>query len=103
MMISIVVPVYFYNEFVINMFRSVFQQTYADFELVIVVNGVTLSEYQSISDSILSLPYVCDHNIKIIYTPIGAANNARKLGLSVCSGEFVMFIDSDDQLVKETN
>lgn len=89
--ISIIVPVYNVERFVARCIESVMIQIYSDWELLLIDDG-----------SIDSSGSICDYyaekesRIKVIHTPNNGRSNARNMGISKASGEWVTFIDSDD-------
>lgn len=90
-MISIIIPVYNAEKYLPKCIDSILQQTYQDFELILVDDGST--------DNSLS---VCekyaerDKRIRVLHKQNGGQGSARNLGLSVFNGDYVTFIDSDD-------
>ncbi|GGG11422.1 hypothetical protein GCM10011344_10170 [Dokdonia pacifica] len=97
MSFSIIVPVYFYNEYVKGMLISLLNQTFKDFELVVVGNSISETAFKEIK---ASMETVINGSIdcKFIHTEEKGANNARKLGFSTSTKPYVFFIDSDDQI-----
>ena len=89
--VSIIVPVYNCERLVGRCINSILDQTFTDFELIIVDDGS--------KDSSLS---VCQEivkdkeNVKVYTKPNGGANSARKFGVSKACGEYISFVDSDD-------
>ena len=89
--VSIIVPVYNCERLVGRCINSILDQTFTDFELIIVDDGS--------KDSSLS---VCQEivkdkeNVKVYTKPNGGANSARKYGVSKACGEYISFVDSDD-------
>ncbi len=88
---SIIVPVYNAQEYLDECVRSVLSQSCTDFELLLVDDG-------SVDDS----PAMCDRfsssdgRVKAIHTKNGGASKARNTGLDYASGEYIIFLDSDD-------
>lgn len=94
--ISIVMPVYntkaAYLEQAVN---SVLNQSYENFELIIVDDG-SLSECAIQCDTIKNL----DQRITVIHQKNSGVSTARNHGTECASGEYVMYMDSDDLLAK---
>jgi len=106
MKFSIVVPVYFYNEFVERTLTSLFRQQNVsnNLEIIIVINSVSIEDYKIIENKLnVFISDVNKFNViyKIIYTAIKGANNARKIGVDNSDADYVMFMDSDDILVDD--
>ena len=91
MLFSIVVPVYKVEEYLEKCVTSVLEQTFPDFELVLVDDG-----------SPDNCPQICDEylekdsRIKVIHKINGGLSDARNAGLDATCGEYVIFLDSDD-------
>ena len=87
--ISVILPAYNSQDYIEKSIESVFAQTFTDFELIIVDDGST----DGTSNIINSLS---DDRIKIISQSNQGPGAARNNALRVVSGEYVMFLDSDD-------
>ena len=91
MKFSVIVPVYKVEGYLEQCVESVLQQTYTDFELILVDDG-----------SPDRCPEMCDElaekdsRIKVLHKENGGASSARNAGLDIASGEYIMFLDSDD-------
>jgi glycosyltransferase involved in cell wall biosynthesis len=88
---SIVIPTYNRAEFIQKAIRSILNQSFSDFEIIIVDDGST-DQTEAIVKDILSerLRY-----IKIKNSERGAARNA---GIKMATGRYISFLDSDDIL-----
>ena len=92
--VSVIIPAYNAEKYLEECLNSVLTQTYQDVELVIVNDGST-DGTKRILDT-----YVAKYsNIKVINTANGGVSRARNIGLDNASGEYIMFLDSDDLLV----
>lgn len=91
--ISIIIPVYNVERFLRRCLDSVQNQSYSNWECIIVDDG-----------SKDSSPAICDEYVKtdsrfkVIHKENGGVSEARNTGLSQVSGEWVTFVDSDDEL-----
>lgn len=89
---SVIVPLYNAESTIKACIESVLNQTYKDFELIIVDDGSTdnggklCDEYAKNFD-----------NVKVFHVENGGAGNARNLGISLSNGEYLLFLDSDDE------
>ena len=92
-MISIIVPVYNTAEYVSRCIESVLQQTYSEWELILVDDGSTDQ-----SSEICKEYAAKDQRIIYIRKENGGAGSARNKGLDAASGEFIGFADSDDYI-----
>lgn len=91
--ISVIIPVYNQERFLSKCLDSVLNQDLEDIEIICVDDGSTDSTY-----SILQSYASKDARVKILRQENKFAGSARNLGLSVASGEYIHFLDSDDYL-----
>lgn len=91
--ISIIIPVYNVEKYLDECLRSIQNQTYQNFEALIVDDGST-DESASIARS-----YACADNRFVLYCKTnGGQGSARNYGLDRATGEYVAFCDGDDFL-----
>ena len=90
-MISIIVPVYNVEKFLIQCVESICNQTHKDIEIILVDDGSTDSSSQ-ICDELAQK----DRRVIVIHKENGGSTSARNAGLKVSKGEYVGFVDSDD-------
>ena len=88
--ISIILPTYNSDNVLENAINSVKAQTYENWELLIIENGKK-GQAEQIARKIN------DERIKYIYQAEPNVSNARNVGLEKATGEYIAFIDSDDQ------
>lgn len=89
--VSIIVPVYNVEKLIGECIESIIQQTYKDFELILVVDGSpdnSLNICQSYAE--------IDSRIRVINKENGGVSSARNLGLNCAIGDWIVFVDSDD-------
>ena len=91
--VSVIVPVYNVERYLERCIDSVLNQTYRDFELILVDDGSTDS-----SGRICDEYGEKDGRIKVIHKENGGVSTARNLALDHVSGDYIMFLDSDDAL-----
>ena len=92
-LVSIIVPVFNVEEYLVCCLNSLINQTYPNIEIICIDDGSTDS-----SSKILAQYKKQDSKIKVISTENHGQACARNLGLKNASGELVMFVDSDDWL-----
>lgn len=96
--ISVIVPVYNIEK-KIRIFRksihSVLQQTYPNLELILVNDGSTDK-----TSKIIKKEQKKDKRIRLISKENGGVESARRKGLQLAQGEFVIHMDQDDMLHK---
>ena len=91
MKISVIVPVYNVYDYLDKCLNSLVNQSDNDFEVIIVNDGST-DNSQEIIDK-----YVSENaNMKSFIKENGGLSSARNYGLSKATGEYVLFLDSDD-------
>lgn len=93
MTVSVIMPAYNAEKTISKAIESVLTQSYMDFELIIVNDGST----DGTEDIILSWSKR-DSRIKNLSIRNSGVSNARNIALSNSSGDFVTFIDSDDEM-----
>jgi glycosyltransferase involved in cell wall biosynthesis len=89
--ISIIVPVYNVEKFLKKCLDSLVNQTLKDIEIIVVDDG-SPDDSHVIYEEFASR----DSRIKIIKKENAGVSEARNTGMDVASGEFLMFVDSDD-------
>jgi len=90
-MISIIVPVYNVEAFLLECLESITAQTFSDFEAILVDDGSTDSSGKICDDYPLK-----DNRFRVIHQPNAGLGPARNTGIEASSGQYVMFVDSDD-------
>jgi glycosyltransferase involved in cell wall biosynthesis len=90
-LVSVVVPVYNVEKFLARCLDSLLAQTERNLEIICVNDGSTDS-----SASILADYAAKDARIRVLSQPNGGQAAARNAALAVATGEWVMFVDSDD-------
>lgn len=97
MRISVIVPIYQVEEYIVRCFESIVSQTYTDLEIVFVDDASTDSSIDILEDLISR--YNGKLNLKIItHQNNRGLSAARNSGVEVATGEYVYFLDSDDEL-----
>lgn len=89
--VSVIVPVYNSREYLGPCVESVLNQSYADFELILIDDGST-DGCAEMCDRFAS----SDHRVRCVHMKNSGVSAARNLGLSLATGEYVTFVDSDD-------
>lgn len=88
---SFIVPVYNVEKYIKECLDSILCQTYKDFEIVVIDDGATDNSY-NVCLSIANR----DNRVRIVRQHNMGLGEARNTGIRNASGEFVIFIDSDD-------
>jgi len=89
-LISIVIPVYNGEKTLINTLSSILNQTYSNFEVIIVDDGSD-NPVESFVQSLLE-----DNRIRVFRTVRSNANVARNYGINISKGEYIAMLDADD-------
>ena len=95
-MISIIVPVYNCSVSLEYSVRAIQQQTFSDWELILVDDGSTDG-----SDILCDRFATEDNRIKAIHKQNGGVSSARNIGIDTATGEYITFCDGDDYLEKD--
>ena len=90
-LISIIVPVYKTEQYLKKCVDSILNQTYTDFELILVDDG-TPDNGGKICDAYQE----ADSRVIVIHKPNGGSSDARNAGIQIAKGEYITFADSDD-------
>lgn len=91
--ISIIVPIYNAEKYLIPCLNSILKQTYSNFELLLIDDGST-DKSRLICDNYAQL----DNRIKIFHKKNTGVSATRNLGIKNTIGDWVCFVDSDDTL-----
>lgn len=91
MKFSIVIPVYNVEKYLDACVESVLSQTFRDFEIILVDDG-SPDRSGSMCDGWAQK----DSRVKVIHQENGGLSVARNTGIRSATGEYVMFLDSDD-------
>lgn len=91
MQVSVIIPVYNTEKYLSECVESVLAQTYKNMEILLIDDGA-----KDMSPKICDEYAQKDSRIKVIHKKNGGLSDARNTGIEVCSGDYVMFLDSDD-------
>lgn len=95
--ISVIIPVYGVEKYLDRCVESVVKQSYKNLEIILVDDG-----------SPDKCPQMCDEwasrdaRIRTVHRENGGLSCARNTGLSIATGDYVTFLDSDDWIAKDT-
>ena len=92
--ISIILPTYNADEILAKAIKSVINQTYQNWELLVIENGKRGQAENIIKE-------FENDKIKYIYQEIANVSEARNAGLENATGKYITFLDSDDEYEKE--
>lgn len=95
-LVSVIMPVYCVEKYLRQSIDSICKQTYEKLEIILIDDG-----------SPDSCGYICDEyaskdlRIKVIHKENGGLSSARNIGLDTATGEYVVFVDTDDTVHPE--
>ena len=95
MTISIIVPIYGVEAYIEQCARSLFSQSWKDIEFVFVNDGTPDNSMEVLAEVLKAYPSRKEQ-VKIINKPNGGLPQARKSGVEVATGDYIMHVDSDD-------
>lgn len=96
--VSVIIPVYKVADVILNTLESVVNQTYKDFEMILVDDGTP-------DDSVaVAEKYLADKNVewRFIHQPNSGLSMARNNGITEAKGEWIICPDSDDVIAPQT-
>ena len=95
-LVSIIVPVYNSVAFLDKCIQSITNQTYKNIELILVNDGSPDTSGE-VCDKYASI----DSRIKVLHKENGGLVTSRKAGISLATGEYVLYVDGDDWIEPE--
>ncbi|MBR5223237.1 MAG: glycosyltransferase family 2 protein [Clostridia bacterium] len=96
-LVSVIVPIYNVENYLKKCVESILNQSHKNLEVILVDDGSTDS-----------CPQICDNfakfdnRVKVIHKENGGQGSARNLGIDIAKGEYILFVDSDDYIAKNT-
>lgn len=89
-MISVVIPLYNKEKQIAHTLQSVFNQTFQDFEIIIVDDGST-------DGSVAEVEKFSDSRIRLIHQKNAGVSAARNRGIEEAKSDLIAFLDADDE------
>ena len=93
--VSIIMPVYNKEKYLKNSLESVINQTFSDFDLLVINDGSTDHSLDVIQEYAAK-----DSRIKCFSQNNQGVSAARNVGLELAHGEWIQFLDGDDLICK---
>lgn len=101
-LVSILVPIYGVEKYIVRCSRSLFEQTYDNIEYVFVNDRTPDHSIDNLKKIIKMYPQR-QHCIKIVNHEVNSGLAAARItGIANSTGEYIMFVDSDDTIDKDT-
>lgn len=86
---TIIIPLYNKENFVLQTLQSVLNQSFADYEIIVVNDGST-------DNGVAVVEQINDDRIKIIHQENKGVSTARNKGIEAAKAEYICFLDADD-------
>lgn len=96
LLISIIIPIYNVEQYLKRCIDSVLKQTYQNIEVLLIDDG-SKDKCPAICDDYA----LRDKRIRVLHKENGGLSSARNAGIDIASGEFLLFVDSDDYIEEE--
>ena len=96
-LISIIVPVYNVEDYLERCIESILKQTYDDLEIILINDGSSDGSLKICKDYENK-----DPRIVLVNQENKGVSYARNIGLEICKGQYIMFVDSDDHISART-
>ena len=96
-MISIIVPVYKVEKYLARCFKSIVNQTYKEWELLLIDDGSPDGSGKLCDEYAKK-----DSRVRVFHKGNGGVSSARNRGIEEANGEWITFIDADDYIAPET-
>lgn len=93
-LISIILPCYKAEKYIRNIIGDIENQSYSNWELIIVSNGDSQENQVKIINEFCQK----DNRIRLVSTVLGGVSVARNIGLQNSKGDWITFIDADDRI-----
>lgn len=92
--VSVIVPVYNVEKYLSTCLDSILNQSFTDYELLLIDDGSTDSSGQICEEYAKK-----NERIRVFHKPNGGLSSARNLGICNAQGRFLLFVDSDDYIL----
>ena len=93
-LISIVIPVYNTGKSAAQLVQGILKDKYSSYDIILIDDGST-------DNSLKDLKKLSDERVRVFHQKNSGASAARNLGLKKVKGDYVIFLDSDDEIKPE--
>lgn len=91
-MISVIIPTYNRRKVILRAINSILRQRFSEYEIIIIDDG-------SKDDTRSLIETINDNRVKYFYIENSGAANAKNYGVSKARYQYIMFLDSDDEII----
>lgn len=91
--VSVIIPIYNKENYIVSLTQQLIMQTFADYECIIIDDG-SQDQSGSICDELAK----SDKRFRVKHISNQGVSHARNIGIDLAQGEYITFIDADDQL-----
>jgi len=95
-LVSVVVPIYKVEKYIVRCIESLLNQTYKKLEIILVDDGSPDSCGKICDDYAKK-----DKRVKSYHKKNGGLSDARNYGMKRITGDYILFLDSDDWILEE--
>lgn len=93
--VSVIIPVYNCARYIGTTLKSVINQDFKDFEIIVIDDGSTDNSLKIINETLKGSGV----RYKVIHQENGGVSVARNHGIDVSSGDYLVFVDGDDYIL----
>lgn len=94
--VSVIIPVYNCEEYIGTTLKSVINQDFDDYEIIVIDDGSTDNSLQIINSTLKD----CKVPYKVVHQENGGVSVARNHGINISTGEYLVFVDADDYILE---
>ena len=98
-LVSVIIPVFNRQVYILDAIESVYSQTYRPIELIVINDGSTDHTEQAVEDWVDRHPNLEGFSLRYYRQENKGVSAARNAGLMLSTGEYIQFLDSDDLLL----
>ena len=95
--ISVIIPAYNAEKYISQCIESVINQSYKNLEIILIDDG-SVDQTGIIADSYSKM----DNRIRVVHQENSGVSVSRNTALDICTGKYVMFVDADDWLDRDS-
>ncbi len=93
-LISVIIPVYNTGKTALKLINILLNNRYKNLEIIVVDDGSKDNSYELLKN-------IADKRVKVFTKKNGGASSARNFGIKRSTGNFIIFLDSDDSISKD--